>query len=354
MKVMEGILMSWINEKGPIKDVVLSSRIRLARNIARFPFPSIMQPQHAKEIVDRVKKSILDGDPVLSRDFTFMSMKEVPAIERQILVEKRLASQDLVQNSDASALILDSNERIAIMINEEDHIRMQCVLPGFQLDKAWDMLNRIDDVIEEKVEYAFHEQLGYLTSCPTNVGTGLRASAMLHLPALTITKQMNGILQIISKIGLTARGLYGEGSEALGNIYQISNQITLGPTEEDIINNLTIACQQIIEKERMARKALLKVNGMQFEDALWRAYAVLAHARVLELKEFMALVSQVRLGVNLNIIPDISMEALDELVITGQPGGLLKNAGRSLDDEELNILRAEIMRKQIKEITKVN
>lgn len=354
MKVMEGILMSWINEKGPIKDVVLSSRIRLARNIARFPFPSIMQPQHAKEIVDRVKKSIFDGDPVLSRDFTFMSMKEVPAIERQILVEKRLASQDLVQNSDASALILDSNERIAIMINEEDHIRMQCVLPGFQLDKAWDMLNRIDDVIEEKVEYAFHEQLGYLTSCPTNVGTGLRASAMLHLPALTITKQMNGILQIISKIGLTARGLYGEGSEALGNIYQISNQITLGPTEEDIINNLTIACQQIIEKERMARKALLKVNGMQFEDALWRAYAVLAHARVLELKEFMALVSQVRLGVNLNIIPDISMEALDELVITGQPGGLLKNAGKSLDDEELNILRAEIMRKQIKEITKVN
>ncbi|MBE3101183.1 MAG: protein arginine kinase, partial [Firmicutes bacterium] len=276
------------------------------------------------------------------------------AIERQILVEKRLASQDLVQNSDASVLILDSNERIAIMINEEDHIRMQCVLPGFQLDKAWDMLNRIDDVIEEKVEYAFHEQLGYLTSCPTNVGTGLRASAMLHLPALTITKQINGILQIISKIGLTARGLYGEGSEALGNIYQISNQITLGPTEEDIINNLTIACQQIIEKERMARKALLKVNGMQFEDALWRAYAVLAHARVLELKEFMALVSQVRLGVNLNIIPDISMEALDELVITGQPGGLLKNAGKSLDDEELNILRAEIMRKQIKEITKVN
>lgn len=354
MKVMEGILMSWINEKGPVKDVVLSSRIRLARNIARFPFPSIMQPQHAKEIVDRVKKSIFDGDPVLSRDFTFMSMKEVPAIERQILVEKRLASQDLVQNSDASALILDSNERIAIMINEEDHIRMQCVLPGFQLDKAWDMLNRIDDVIEEKVEYAFHEQLGYLTSCPTNVGTGLRASAMLHLPALTITKQMNGILQIISKIGLTARGLYGEGSEALGNIYQISNQITLGPTEEDIINNLTIACQQIIEKEQMARKALLKVNGMQFEDALWRAYAVLAHARVLELKEFMALVSQVRLGVNLNIIPDISMEALDELVITGQPGGLLKNAGKSLDDEELNILRAEIMRKQIKEITKVN
>lgn len=346
--------MSWINEKGPIKDVVLSSRIRLARNIARFPFPSIMQPQHAKEIVDRVKKSIFDGDPVLSRDFTFMSMKEVPAIERQILVEKRLASQDLVQNSDVSALILDSNERIAIMINEEDHIRMQCVLPGFQLDKAWDMLNRIDDVIEEKVEYAFHEQLGYLTSCPTNVGTGLRASAMLHLPALTITKQMNGILQIISKIGLTARGLYGEGSEALGNIYQISNQITLGPTEEDIINNLTIACQQIIEKEQMARKALLKVNGMQFEDALWRAYAVLAHARVLELKEFMALVSQVRLGVNLNIIPDISMEALDELVITGQPGGLLKNAGRSLDDEELDILRAEIMRKQIKEITKVN
>jgi protein arginine kinase len=342
--------MSWINEKGPAKDVVLSSRIRLARNIARFPFPSIMQAHHAKEIAEQVKNSVLDGKAALHTDFAFMCMKDVPAVERQILVEKHLASQDLMENCEVSALLLDSSEKVTVMLNEEDHIRMQCILPGFQMNKAWEMLNRVDDTIENEVEYAFHEELGYLTSCPTNVGTGMRSSVMMHLPGLTINKQMNAILQTISKIGLTARGIYGEGSEALGNIYQISNQITLGPSEEDIINNLTVTCQQIIEKERIARKALYKVGGVQFEDALWRAYGVLCTARVLELKEFMALISQIRLGAGMGILPGMDLEFLDSMMTAGQPGSVARKTGGRMDEMEINIARADLIRQTMEGI----
>jgi len=337
--------MSWINEKGPNKDVVLSSRIRLARNAADYPFPAISQAQHCREIAERVKKSIQGYNLRLKGNYAFMYMKDVPTVERQILVEKHLASQDLVDKAEVSALLLDDTEKITVMINEEDHIRMQCILPGFQLDKAWNMINQVDDVIEDGVKYAFDEELGYLTSCPTNLGTGLRASVMMHLPALTINKQMNPLLQTISKIGLTARGIYGEGSEALGSIYQISNQITLGPSEEDIINNLTVTCQQIVEKERMARKALLNVTGIQFQDALWRAFGVLSNARILELKEFMSLISQVRLGASMNIVSNFDLEELDEIITVGQPGAVVKAAGRPLNETEINIMRADIIRK---------
>ena len=342
--------MSWINENGPIKDVVLSSRTRLARNVARYPFPAAMQEKQAKEIAEKVRKSIQDGKSRLNTDFAFLYMKDVPVIERQILVEKHLASQDLMQNYEVSAMALDSAEKVTVMVNEEDHIRMQCILPGFQLNKAWEILDRVDDVVESEVDYAFDKNFGYLTSCPTNVGTGLRSSVMMHLPALTANNQMNAILQTISKIGLTARGIYGEGTEALGNIYQISNQITLGSSEEDIINNLTVACRQIVENERMARKALLKFNGIQFRDAIWRSFGILCHARVLELKEFMTLISQVRMGISMGILPNINTEVLDTLMTEGQPAGVRKKAGRQLDEMEVNIVRADLIRKAMKEI----
>ena len=291
---------------------MMSSRVRIARNIADIPFPSIMQPQHAVQVAEKVRSCLPDLKS--GSRFDFMYMRDVPAIERQILVEKHLASQDLMKRYEQSALIMDSREKITVMINEEDHIRMHCILPGFQLNPAWEQMNKVDDIIEQKVEYAYHEQLGYLTCCPTNVGTGMRASVMMHLPALTINKQMNLILQTISKIGLTARGIYGEGSEALGNIYQISNQITLGPSEEDIISNMIIACRQIMEKERIARKAVRKTGGIQFDDAVWRAFGILRNARVLELKEFMAYISQMRMGVSLGLIPGFSLEDVDGLM----------------------------------------
>ncbi|HHY81205.1 MAG TPA: protein arginine kinase [Clostridiales bacterium] len=342
--------MSWINEKGPLRDVVISSRIRLARNLANYPFPPVMKPQHAAEIAENIRNSVIGRRS--SQGLSFMFIRDVPIVERQILVEKHLASQDLMQNYEVSALIMDKDEKITIMINEEDHIRMQCILPGFQLNQSWDILNSVDDMLESQVEYAFHDELGYLTSCPTNVGTGMRSSVMMHLPALTLNQQMNAILQTISKIGLTARGIYGEGSEALGSIYQISNQITLGLSEEEIINNLTIACRQIIDKERMARKALWDANGIQFEDALWRAYGILLNARVLELKEFMALLSQVRLGVSLGLIPKLTLEDMDYLMTIGQPGGVTRKAGRMIDGNEIDIARANVIREVMEGILK--
>ena len=203
----------------------------------------------------------------------------------------------------------------------------------------------------KKVEYAFHEQLGYLTCCPTNVGTGLRSSVMMHLPALTANKQMNAILQTISKVGLTARGIYGEGSEALGSIYQISNQITLGPSEEELIDNLIIITKQIMEKERIARKALHKTGGMQFEDSLWRAYGVLQNARVLELKEFMIYISQMRLGVSMGLIPYLTLEDVDGLMTAGQPAGVMRKVDVRWKASK-DIARAEVIREALDEIIK--
>jgi len=336
--------MSWINEKGPLRDVVLSSRIRLARNIASLPFPSIMDDAAGRQALEQVRRSVEEGGRAFGASFSFLAMKDLAALDRQLLVEKHLASPDLMKRAGISALMLDKDERIGIMINEEDHIRLQCIMPGFQLDKAWELLNGVDDALEERIEYAFDEQLGYLTSCPTNAGTGLRASTMVHLPALSMTKQMNAILQAISKIGLTARGLYGEGSEALGSIYQISNQVTLGPSEDEIIHNLSVAVQQIISKERQARKALLKINGIEFEDGIWRAFGILTHARRLDIKEFMAYISQLRLGISLGMIPGIPPEQLDSLLVAAQPAGIIKQNGKELSQGELDILRADYVR----------
>ena len=344
--------MSWINESGPARDVVITSRIRLARNIASIPFPTVMQPQHAAQVAEKIRKSLHKKAVDSGSLFTFVYIRDVPEIERQILVEKHLASRDLMESPDISAILLDSQEKIVVMVNEEDHIRMQCILPGFQLKEAWEKLNQVDNMIEEKVEYAFHEQLGYLTCCPTNVGTGLRSSVMMHLPALTANKHMNAILQTISKVGLTARGIYGEGSEALGSIYQISNQITLGPSEEELIDNLIIITKQIMEKERIARKALHKTGGMQFEDSLWRAYGVLQNARVLELKEFMIYISQMRLGVSMGLIPYLTLEDVDGLMTAGQPAGVMRKVGRTLEGIEVDIARAEVIREALDEIIK--
>lgn len=333
--------MSWINEPGPLKDVVLSSRVRLARNLADYPFPSRMDREQGIQAAEAVHKGIEDSSSQMNQMFGLLWMKSLPPLKRQTLVEKHLASLDLIQRPETAALLLDAQERISIMLNEEDHIRMQCILPGFQLEQAWAVLNPIDDWIEARITYAYDETLGYLTGCPTNTGTGLRASMMMHLPALAATGHINVILHTITKIGLTARGLYGEGSEALGSIYQISNQITLGPSEDEIIHNLTITAQQIIAKERQARKTLLQVNGIALEDGIWRAYGLLTHALRLDLKEFMALWSQVRLGVYLKRIPDVPPEALDPLMIGAQDGMLATEAE---DAEDLKVRRADYVR----------
>jgi protein arginine kinase len=343
--------MSWINESGPYSGIVMSSRVRIARNIAGLPFPSIASAEVSQKIVDMVRKSILESNSILSRDFDFVPLRNLSDVEKYILVEKHLISPDLVERAEVAAALINHNEQISIMVNEEDHIRMQCIFPGFQLDKAWELLNRVDDIVEESIEYSFDEHLGYLTSCPTNVGTGMRASVMMHLPGLVATNYINSVLHTISKVGLTARGLYGEGSEALGDIYQISNQITLGPSEEEIISNINIVVRQIMENERMARQALVQSNRLEFEDRIWRALGILKHARKLSLQEFMSLLSQVRLGVDMGIINGIDVVMLNELMVKCQPAHLQAYIGRETSAEELDVARADRVRNELSKVT---
>jgi len=260
----------WMQGNGPHNDIILSSRIRLARNIADIPFPSGLEAERAKTIIGMVKDSLSKAEsPLKFKDYI---MQELPPIERQFLVERHLISPGLSKNSANGAAIISSDGVVSIMVNEEDHIRIQAILPGLQIKKSWDMASDIDDVLEQNIEYAYNENWGYLTSCPTNVGTGMRASVMVHLPALYITGNMNKILQAVAHIGLTIRGIYGEGTEIVGNIFQISNQITLGRAEEEIVENLTAVTTQIIDKEKEARKVLLESNRIMIEDRIWRSW----------------------------------------------------------------------------------
>lgn len=273
-------------------------------------------------------------------------------MKKRVLVEKHLISPHLAENAVHGAVLLSGNEEISIMINEEDHIRIQCLFPGFQLTEALKAANEIDDWLEEYVNYAFDEKFGYLTSCPTNAGTGLRASVMMHLPGLVLTQQMNRIVPAINQLGLVVRGIYGEGSEALGNIFQISNQITLGKSEDDIVDDLKSVVGQIISQERSAREALAKTSNIQLEDRVFRSYGTLANSRIIETKEAARCLSDLRLGIDMGYIKNISKSILNELMILTQPGFLQQYAGGPLRPNERDIRRAALIRERLKMETK--
>lgn len=332
----------WMQGNGPHSNIILSSRIRLARNIADIPFPSGLDTNRAEKVVRMVKDSIFKSESTLKfRDYI---MQELPPIERQFLVERHLISPGLSKNSVKGAALISSDGVVSIMINEEDHIRIQTILPGLQIKKSWEMASEIDDLLEQDLEYAYNENWGYLTSCPTNVGTGIRASVMVHLPALNITGNMNKILQAVAHIGFTIRGLYGEGTEIVGNIFQISNQITLGRAEEEIIESLTAVTGQIIDKEKEARKVLLESNRIQIEDKIWRSRGIMKSARMMNSQECMKLLSDIRLGVDMGIIEDIPIQLLNEIMIETQAASVQKNSKRELSSLERDIIRADIIR----------
>ena len=335
----------WMQGNGPHNDIILSSRIRLARNIADIPFPSGLEAERAKTIIGMVKDSLSKAEsPLKFKDYI---MQELPPIERQFLVERHLISPGLSKNSANGAAIISSDGVVSIMVNEEDHIRIQAILPGLQIKKSWDMASDIDDVLEQNIEYAYNENWGYLTSCPTNVGTGMRASVMVHLPALYITGNMNKILQAVAHIGLTIRGIYGEGTEIVGNIFQISNQITLGRAEEEIVENLTAVTTQIIDKEKEARKVLLESNRIMIEDRIWRSWGIMKNARLMNSQECMKLLSDVRLGVDMGIIENIPTQLLNEIMIETQAAGIQKSSGKELSVGERDIIRAEMIRSKL-------
>ncbi|AEI46048.1 protein arginine kinase [Paenibacillus mucilaginosus] len=340
-------LSEWMKGEGPDSDIVISSRIRLARNIREYPFPMLATNGQSKEVAELAAK-VLESEELgtISR-FTLLPLADLDELQRRVLVEKHLISPALANESRNGAVILSDNESISIMVNEEDHLRIQCLCPGFQIKEAWDLAGQIDDVFETQLEYAFDEKRGYMTSCPTNVGTGIRASVMIHLPALVLTQQINRILSAITQVGLAVRGLYGEGSEALGNLFQISNQITLGQSEEEIIDNLYSVVRQIIEHERAARQRLIHETRPKILDRVSRSYGILSYAAIMDSKEAAQRLSDVRLGIDLGFIKNVSPHVLNELLVMTQPGFLQQTAGEKLTPEERDIRRAQLIREKI-------
>lgn len=339
---------SWMSAEGPDSDIVLSSRIRLARNIKQFKFPTLFSNEEAQEVIHKLKGK-MEQHPIAGREgMELLIMDELQPLHKRVLMEKHLISPLLAENSAHGACILSQNEDISIMVNEEDHVRIQCLFPCFQLSEALKVANQIDNWLEEELDYAYDEEIGYLTSCPTNVGTGLRASVMMHLPGLVLSQQINRIIPAINQLGLVVRGIYGEGSEALGNIFQISNQITLGKSEEDIVEDLKSVVGQLISQERLAREALEKTSHIQLEDRVYRSYGTLANCRIIETKEAARCLSDVRLGIDMNYIQNVSRNILNELMILTQPGFLQQYAGGPLRPQERDIRRASLIRERLK------
>ncbi|MFH5186667.1 protein arginine kinase [Paenibacillus sp. TAB 01] len=342
----EQALSDWMKGEGPDSDIVISSRIRIARNLQSYPFPMLSTNQQSKEVLDQVSQVLQDEELQKIGPFSMLSLSELDELQKRVLVEKHLISPALANESRNGAVILNNNESISIMVNEEDHLRIQCLCPGFQIKEAWDTASQIDDLFEGHLDYAFDEKRGYLTSCPTNVGTGIRASVMIHLPALVLTQQINRILSAITQVGLAVRGLYGEGSEALGNLFQISNQITLGQSEQEIIDNLYGVVRQIIEHERAARQKLQYETKAKLLDRISRSFGIMSYAAIMDSKEAAQRLSDVRLGVDLGIIKNVQPQVLNELLVMTQPGFLQQYAGEKLTAEERDIRRAQLIREK--------
>lgn len=333
-------LSKWIADEGPEKDIVLSSRVRLARNLQEIPYPNQADTEELVNVENQIKKVISNNEDL---NLHYIEINKLPEVERQLLVEKNLTSPAHIQNGKGKGVLLNDEENISIMVNEEDHLRTQVLLPGLQLDKTWEKADRIDDVLEEELDFAFSRKWGYLSACPTNLGTGLRASVMVHLPGLNMTNNINKMLGAISQLGLVVRGIYGEGSESAGNIYQISNQITLGNTEEDIIENLKSVTTQILEEEKNARKRLLQEKEVAVKDEIMRAYGTLKYAYKMTSKEAMKLLSDVSLGIDMGIISDIDSGILSELLILIRPAHLQKKEGKELNPGQRDLKRASLI-----------
>jgi protein arginine kinase len=339
---------SWMSSDGPDSEIVLTSRIRLARNIQDVKFPLLFSKEAAENAIQQVENSLLKDSNQPFGEMELLAMNELNTLEKRVLVEKHLISPQLAEQSPYGAVILSEDEEISIMINEEDHIRIQCIKPGLQIEEAFKEADAIDDLIEKKIDYAYHAEMGYLTSCPTNIGTGLRASVMMHLPGMVLTQQMNRIIPAIQQLGLVVRGIYGEGSEALGNIFQISNQITLGRSEKDIIEELKSVVTQLIDREKEARNALAQTTNIQLEDRVFRSYGILCNSRIMETKEAAKCLSDVRLGIDMGYIKNISKSILNELMILTQPGFLQLYAGEQMTPNDRDIRRASLIRERLK------
>jgi len=346
-KFIKQALSQWMKGQGPEAEIVISSRARIARNLRNMPFPLMARPDQSLSAMEQLLGVAESGRLNGLGKIETIRLGELTELEKLVLVEKHLISPNLANESRNGALILGPNEDISVMINEEDHLRIQCLCSGFQVHEAWETASKIDDIFEEQVDYAFDEKHGYLTSCPTNVGTGIRASVMMHLPALVMTGQINRILSAVTQVGLAVRGVYGEGSEATGNLFQVSNQVTLGQSEHEIIENLHQVAHQIIEHEKAARSRLLAESKLRVEDRVRRSYGVLSQAKIMDSKEASQRLSDIRLGSHLGLLPEVNPLALNELLVSTQPGFLQMTFGEAMGPEDRDKSRADLIRSRL-------
>ena len=331
---------------GPHDRIVMSSRVRLARNLRGIAFPGWAKKNERVKALDIIRPAV-ESLPQLNGAFS-------ETMDKQILVERHLISREHAAKSSGSGLVLNKEESLCVMINEEDHLRMQALRPGLQLRQAWLAIDQVDSELERKLDYAFSTELGYLTACPTNLGTGIRVSAMLHLPGLVLAEQITQIISSVNKLGLAVRGLYGEGTEALGNVFQVSNQMTLGEGETDIVERLNKVLLQIIEHEENARGVLLEKKPKIVYNHVGRAYGILANAHSIASKETMNLLSLMRLGVDLGAFPNSERALIDELFVTTQPAHLQKQFAEKLPAEERDLLRADMLRERLRHVSRPN
>ncbi len=335
---------------GPHDRIVMSSRVRLARNLKGAAFPGWAKKPERVKVLEMIRPAV-EGLPEMKGAFS-EAMDNLGALDKQILVERHLISREHAAKSSGSGLVLNREESFCVMINEEDHLRMQALRSGLQLRQAWGAIDHLDSELEKKLDYAFDGELGYLTACPTNLGTGIRVSAMLHLPGLVLGEQINPIIQSVNRLGLAVRGLYGEGTEALGNVFQVSNQMTLGETETTIVERLEKVLAQIIEHEDNARQTLLEKKPKVVFNHIGRAYGILANAHSISSKETMNLLSLMRLGVDMGLFPGAERSLVDELFILTQPAHLQKQFSDKLSAEERDLLRADMVRERLKNVSR--
>jgi protein arginine kinase len=337
----------WLRGSGPMSEIVISSRIRLARNVAGFPFLTRCSKSARKSLEEKIRDTILDSKFSSSKTF-YVDLETAPEIDRQLLVERHLISRPHKDAAGARGVAVGENETLAIMVNEEDHLRIQVLRSGLQLEEAWEQINAVDDQLENSLDFAFSPRFGYLTACPTNVGTGIRVSVMLHLPALKLTSEIEKVFRAAKELRLAVRGLYGEGTEATGDFYQISNQSTLGKSEEEIIGDFKhVVIPKIIDYEHHARRALLSEQPLALDNKVWRALGLLRSARLIETEETLTALSHVRLGVNLKRVKDLDINKVNELFLLTQEAHLQKILGKKLEGTARQAARAEFIRHRL-------
>ncbi len=325
--------------------IIISTRVRLARNLKDYPFPCRLSEQGRHKVNDKVRAAITQSNSVLQNDFEYIELEKLTPTESVSLVEKRLVSPEFISDTSGRALLLSSDRSLSIMINEEDHIRLQVIKKGLALEEVYETADRLDTLLDENLEFAFDEKLGYLTQCPTNLGTGMRASVMLHLPALEKSRAISRIAGSLSKLGLTIRGAHGEGTEPKGALYQLSNQVTLGISEKAAIENLKNIALQLASQEEQARERLCA--GIDVRDAVSRSLGILRSALVISHDEALKLLSNVRMGVLSGQITDVSTDAIDELMTEIEPATLSVSAGKSLSAHDRDIERAKLIKSKL-------